>query len=270
MGMFGFGEIIAAGINQTTDVGMGLYNDYRSRKNAKKAYERQLEFSSSAHQREVADLIKAGLNPVLSVYGNGAASVSVPSAGNPGMKSSSNYGQTLNSARLVANQNKLMEAQQNQANSIAASNKANAELTSAKTVSQKAQNVLDVGKSDYFKNLPEGVKYDVINAMIYPNSAVGQLRGLASAVADGVVETGKHLGEALKPENITTDEAIAQLISVLRNDDAGSQGGYNSARKVEQSESNRKTINEFFKARNREEKRKDREFFDKHMKGKVL
>lgn len=268
--MFGIGEIIAAGINQTTDVGMGLYNDYRSRKNAKKAYERQLEFSSTAHQREVADLIAAGLNPILSVHGNGAASVSVPSAGNPGMKSSSNYGQTINSARLVANQNKLMEAQQNQANSIAASNKADAELTSAKTVSQKAHNVLDLGKSDYFKNLPKGVQYDVVNAMLYPGSMAGQIRGLGSALADGIVETGKNVGRAFLPENITTDEAISLLIDELRDQEAGSQAGHNSARKVKTSEVNRKKVKEFFEMRNREEKRKDREFFNKHMKGKVL
>lgn len=267
---FSFSDIAGSITDGLFDVGMGLFNDYRGRKSSKKSYHRQLQFSNSAHQREVQDLIAAGLNPVLAAGGNGAAGVSVSSSGNPNMHRTSSYGQTYNSARLLANQNKLMEAQQNQANSIAESNKANAELTSAKTVSQKAQNVLELGKSDYFANLPKGVKYDVINAMLYPGSISGQIRGLASAVADGIVETGKNVGKAFLPENITTDEAIDLLIDELKEQDAGSQAGHNSARKVETSEENRKTVKEFFEKRIQEEKRKDREFFNKNMKGKVL
>lgn len=260
---FSFSDIAGSITDGLFDVGMGLFNDYRSRKSAKKSYHRQLQFSNSAHQREVQDLIAAGLNPVLAAGGNGAAGISVSSSGNPNMHRTSSYGQTYNSARLLANQNELMKAQQNQANSIAESNKANAELTSAKAVAQKAQNVIETGKSDFFKGLPEQAKYDVVNAMLYPNSAVGQLRGLAGSIVDGVVETGKNISKAISPE---TDAAIDELLRDLRND-AGSQGGHNSAKKVERT---REELNLLLKQRERELKEEERKYFNKHMKGKVL
>lgn len=265
---FSFSDIAGSIVDGVFDVGMGLFGDYRSRKNSKKAYHRQLQFSNSAHQREVRDLIAAGLNPILATAGNGAATVSVPVAHSQMTKGS--YGAAYNSARAVRKQNELVDAQIAREASVAKVNDANAELTNAETVAQKAQNVLEVGKSDYFQNLPKGVKYDVINAMLYPGSIGGQVRGLASALADGIVETGKNVGKAFSPENITTDEAIDLLIDELRDQEAGSQGGHNSARKVEASEENRKTVKKFFEKRNQEEKRKDREFFRKNMKGRVL
>lgn len=244
------------------DFGFGLYNDYRGRKSAKKAYERSLHMSSTAHQREVSDLIAAGLNPVLSAQGNGAATVSVP-MNNREMKKTANVGANYLAAKTVKNQNELLEAQKAQAMSNVESNNATAELTSARAVAQKSQNILELGKSEYFKNLPEGAKYDLINATLYPNSITGQLRGLANSILDGVVETGKNIGKALSPE---ADAAIDELLRDLRND-AGSQGGYNSAKKVEQS---REELNRLLKQRERELKEEERKYFNKHMKGKVL
>lgn len=191
----GIGSAITDGL---FDVGMGFFNDYRSRKSAQKAYGRQLEFSNSAHQREVQDLIAAGLNPVLSAGGSGAGGISVSSAGNPNMHRSSSYGQTWNSAKLIQNQNKLLEAQQAQAKSAANVNEANAKLTSAKTVAQQAENVLETAKSEVFQNLPEGAQYDVMNSLLFPSSVGGQVRALASSFLDAIGETWKDTAEYTK------------------------------------------------------------------------
>lgn len=256
------------------DFGMGLYNDYRSRKASKKAYERQLMFSSSAHQREVQDLIAAGLNPILSTHGNGAASVSVPVAHSEMKKG--NYGANINSARTISKQNDLLEAQKTQADSVTALNTANSGLASAnqdlveaKTVAQKAQNILELGKSEYFKELSGPAKYDLINAMLYPHSTLGQTRALASSLLEGVTETGKTVGKALAPD---TNGPIDKLMRDLK-EDAGSHGGYNSAKSARDAESRRaqrqREVDAFLREQE-EQRHRAREEFNRKWKGKVV
>lgn len=256
-------------IDGVFDFGMGLFNDYRSRKTNQKAYHRQLYMSNTAHQREVDDLIAAGLNPILSTAGNGAATVSVPAVHSQMTKG--NYGATYNSARSVSKQNELFDAQIAREESVTRVNDANAELVSSQNVAQKAKNIIELGKGEFFKGLPEQAKYDLVNSMLYPNSVGGQVRGLATSIVDGLNETRKSLGNALNPDSIrSTDDAIAELIQDLRNTDAGSQGGSNSAKKVKQDSIDRAKIKNLFEKKAREDKEKDRKFFNKHMKGRVL
>lgn len=75
----GVGTAIGAGIGGALgSAGDYALNRHDSRDAASRANNYALYMSGSAHQREVADLRAAGLNPVLSALGSGASTVAVP------------------------------------------------------------------------------------------------------------------------------------------------------------------------------------------------
>lgn len=97
-----------------------IYGANKSAKSAKKVMQMQIawerERAQNAHQWEVKDLEAAGLNPILSAGGQGAATSGVSGQ----MPDTSGYGQAgealLNSAKAIndiKNQTKLAEAQSN-------------------------------------------------------------------------------------------------------------------------------------------------------------
>nr|QJB20067.1 MAG: DNA pilot protein [Microvirus sp.] len=132
------GSIVAGAASGGANLLGTILTNEANRKEAKNNRNFQSEMSSSAHQREVADLRAAGLNPILSASGSGASTPSGAQATleNPGNSISTG----INTAMAVKTTNAGLEnttadtANKRQTNSLIA----NQALSTAKDVEQKS------------------------------------------------------------------------------------------------------------------------------------
>lgn len=113
----GLGSFLAGAAGPIGSVVSGLFADKAARDN--RSFQEKM--SNTAHQREVDDLRKAGLNPVLSAGGRGASSPSGATAQVPD-------GSSLSSAMSNAMAYKQAKAQVRATNATADSNEVDAQI----------------------------------------------------------------------------------------------------------------------------------------------
>lgn len=140
LGLIGAASIASAG---------AIYNNRAQEKLTKQVNSMAIDLADSAHQREVLDLYKAGLNPILSATGNGA---SVPSLGTPHLDNvMSSFGNSARAAgEMMSKQRSLTnEAVKLDNDSTRLSNKVASETVDSDIASAKAEAFARQKQADY-------------------------------------------------------------------------------------------------------------------------
>lgn len=177
----------------------GLINSAGAIYGAKKQRDWQADMANTAHQREVHDLLKAGLNPILSATGGRGAPTPQVEAVNPGQ----GIGQSVQHAgELLA----LDMGRLKNETSVAQANTAKAEAERRNIDASTIVTLQTAGRSDL---LTEKIRAEIAQA--------GQATKTASA-QEAATRAGIPLTEAetkLKGAQYTKTDAEAQVIKII-------------------------------------------------------
>lgn len=153
---------------------------------ADKQWERYVELANTSHQREVKDLLAAGLSPVLSANsGAPAAMSSMPTLNIPGAvwaDAGKNIGQVGN--QIISSAKMMSEKRVVDANVMTA--QANAASAKAESIVKASEAWLASQKTDFLRENPEYIKRQVIG------ESNKDVQGLAIGGWDKIISGAKE------------------------------------------------------------------------------
>lgn len=147
--------LAGAGLSSILEFGGSMYASAKNMELAREQMQFQERMSSTAHQREVADLRAAGLNPILSAMRGGGAST--PSGASPTIENpAKGLSASVASALRLRNENELLEAQRRKLEADTRVSDKTLETMQSSMELQKLQGLLTTASADMTRaKIPE-------------------------------------------------------------------------------------------------------------------